>query len=91
MTARNRYSARITQPRSQGASQAILHGTGLTDAQMNAPQVGITTVWYEGSTCNLHTLDLAAEVKAAAEAAKAKIVSGEIEVHDYSTDSSCPY
>ena len=68
MTARNRYSARITQPRSQGASQAILHGTGLTDAQMNAPQVGITTVWYEGSTCNLHTLDLAAEVKAAAEA-----------------------
>lgn len=68
MPVRNPYSARITQPRSQGASQAILHGTGLTDAQMNAPQVGITTVWYEGSTCSLHTLDLAAEVKAAAEA-----------------------
>ncbi|SMD06820.1 nucleoside-binding protein [Fulvimarina manganoxydans] len=31
------------------------------------------------------------EMKAAAEEAKAKIVSGEIEVHDYSTDSSCPY
>ena len=28
----NRYSSRITEPKSQGASQAMLHGTGLTDA-----------------------------------------------------------
>ena len=27
---------------------------------------------------------------AAAEAAKAKIISGEIKVHDYSTDGACP-
>jgi basic membrane protein A and related proteins len=30
------------------------------------------------------------EMQAAAEEAKAKIISGEIEVHDYSTDGSCP-
>ncbi len=30
------------------------------------------------------------EMKAAVEAAKAKIISGEIKVHDYTTDSTCP-
>jgi len=30
------------------------------------------------------------EMKAAVEEAKAKIISGEIEVHDYTTDDSCP-
>jgi basic membrane protein A and related proteins len=30
------------------------------------------------------------EMKAAAEDAKAKIISGEIEVHDYTTDGACP-
>ncbi|MFT3974646.1 MAG: BMP family ABC transporter substrate-binding protein [Amaricoccus sp.] len=30
------------------------------------------------------------EMKAAAEAAKAKIISGEIKVHDFSTDGKCP-
>ncbi|HAB11533.1 MAG TPA: dihydroxy-acid dehydratase [Planctomycetaceae bacterium] len=60
----NRYSARITQPRSQGASQAMLYGTGMTEADMNKPQVGIASVWYEGNTCNMHLLELAAAVKA---------------------------
>ena len=31
------------------------------------------------------------EMKAAVEEAKAKIISGEIEVHDYMSDSACPY
>jgi dihydroxy-acid dehydratase len=59
----NRYSARITQPRSQGASQAMLYGTGMTEADMNKPQVGIASVWYEGNTCNMHLLELAESVK----------------------------
>lgn len=58
----NRYSARITQPKSQGASQAMLYGTGLTEADMDKAQVGISSVWYEGNTCNMHLMDLAAEV-----------------------------
>ena len=59
----NRYSSRITQPRSQGASQAMLYGTGMTTADMDKPQIGIASVWYEGNTCNMHLLDLAAKVR----------------------------
>lgn len=59
----NRYSAHITQPKSQGASQAMLHGTGLTQADMGKAQVGISSVWYEGNTCNMHLNDLAARVR----------------------------
>jgi len=59
----NRFSARVTQPKSQGASQAMLYGTGLTDADMDKPQVGISSVWFEGNPCNMHLLDLARHVK----------------------------
>ncbi|HDY83147.1 MAG TPA: dihydroxy-acid dehydratase, partial [Halieaceae bacterium] len=54
----NKYSSRITQPKSQGASQAMLHGTGLTADDMDKAQVGISSVWYEGNTCNMHLNDL---------------------------------
>ena len=59
----NKYSSRITKPKSQGASQAMLYGTGMTDADMNKAQVGISSIWYEGNTCNMHLLDLAEKVK----------------------------
>ncbi len=59
----NKISSRITQPRSQGASQAMLYGTGMTPEDMNKAQVGIASVWYEGNTCNMHLNDLAAKVK----------------------------
>jgi dihydroxy-acid dehydratase len=59
----NRYSSQITQPKSQGASQAMLYATGLTPEDMNRPQVGICSVWYEGNPCNMHLNDLAALVK----------------------------
>ncbi|MDA8139114.1 MAG: dihydroxy-acid dehydratase [Desulfobacteraceae bacterium] len=60
----NPYSSRITAPKSQGASQAMLYAVGLTEADMNKPQVGIASVWYEGNPCNMHLNDLAAQVKA---------------------------
>ena len=59
----NKYSARITQPRSQGASQAMLYATGLREEDMSKPQVGISSVWYEGNPCNMHLLQLAEKVK----------------------------
>ena len=65
----NKYSSRITQPKSQGASQAMLYGTGLTDDDMQKAQVGITAMWYEGNTCNMHLNDLAAKVKEGVQAA----------------------
>src|SRR5262245_53162831 len=63
MPALNQYSSRITQPKSQGASQAMLYGTGLTPEDMNKAQVGIASVWYEGNTCNMHLNGLADQVK----------------------------
>ena len=59
----NKYSSRITQPKSQGASQAMLYGTGMSEADMQKAQVGIASMWYEGNTCNMHLNDLAARVK----------------------------
>jgi len=59
----NKHSSTITQPKSQGAGQAMLYGTGLSKDDMNKAQVGIASVWWEGNTCNMHLNDLAAEVK----------------------------
>ena len=60
----NKYSQRLTQDPSQGASQAMLYGTGLQSTDMGKAQVGIASMWYEGNTCNMHLLDLASQVKA---------------------------
>lgn len=65
----NRYSARVTQPRAQGASQAMLYGAGLSEQDLDKAQVGIASVWWEGNTCNMHLLDLAQKVKEGVEAA----------------------
>jgi len=59
----NKISSRITEPKSQGASQAMLIGTGLTPEDMSKAEVGIASVWWEGNTCNMHLNDLAAKVK----------------------------
>src|SRR3954470_14513685 len=59
----NRYSSRITQPASQGASQAMLIATGLSWEDLNKPQVGIGAVWYDGNPCNMHLADLGTRVK----------------------------
>ena len=70
MTAQlNKYSSRITQPKSQGASQAMLYATGLSDEDMNKAQVGISSVWYEGNSCNMHLMHLAEKVKEGVQAA----------------------
>lgn len=59
----NRYSSRITQPASQGASQAMLLATGLSPEDMSKPQVGIVSMWYDGNPCNMHLAKLGDRVK----------------------------
>ena len=59
----NKYSSKLTQNKSQGASQAMLYATGLKEEDLNKAQVGISSVWYEGNPCNMHLMDLAAECK----------------------------
>lgn len=65
----NKYSSHITQPKSQGASQAMLYATGLQEEDLDKAQVGISSVWYEGNPCNMHLMDLAEEVKKGVEEA----------------------
>jgi len=59
----NKYSRQITEPATQGSSQAMLYATGLSEEDMHKPQIGIASMWFEGNPCNMHLLDLAAEVK----------------------------
>jgi len=58
----NKVSSRITQPRSQGASQAMLYATGLTRKDMDKAQVGIASMWWQGNPCNMHLNDLADQI-----------------------------
>lgn len=59
----NKYSAQLTQKKSQVGSQAMLYGIGLSDDDMKKPQVGIASMGWEGNTCNMHLNDLAKIVK----------------------------
>ncbi|MFT4552212.1 MAG: dihydroxy-acid dehydratase [Chlamydiales bacterium] len=59
----NKYSSTITQRKSQGASQAMLYGTGLSRKDMDKAQVGIASMWYDGNTCNMHLLELASLIR----------------------------
>src|SRR5690606_15502651 len=40
----------------------MLHATGLGPEDLAKPQLGIASMWWEGNPCNMHLLDLAAEV-----------------------------
>ena len=41
----------------------MLLGTGLSRDDLDKPQVGIASCWYEGNPCNMHLDDLAARVR----------------------------
>ncbi len=47
----------------------MLYATGLSDADLEKPQVGISSVWFEGNSCNMHLLNLAEKVKEGVKAA----------------------
>ena len=59
----NKYSQRLTQDPSQPASQAMLYAVGLTDEDMNKPQIGIASTGYDGNPCNMHLNNLGQEIK----------------------------
>lgn len=67
MSILNPYSRRITSGRDRGGARAMLMGAGLSEADLDKPQIGIASVWWEGNPCNMHLLDLAGLVKAGVE------------------------
>ena len=46
----------------------MLIGTGLSREDLTKAQVGISSVWFEGNTCNMHLLELSERVKESVEA-----------------------
>lgn len=61
----NHYSRLVTQPKDQGASQAMLYATpGIdSDADLKRAMVGVASVWYEGNPCNEHLLGMGQRIK----------------------------
>ncbi len=65
----NRYSQHVTQGAERSGSQAMLIATGLTLEDLNKPQVGVASVWYDGNPCNMHLGQLADCVRKSVEQA----------------------
>ena len=59
----NKYSRVLTQDETQPAAQAMLYGIGLTEEDLDKPQIGVCSMGYDGNTCNMHLNDLAKIVK----------------------------
>ncbi|MBY0066569.1 MULTISPECIES: dihydroxy-acid dehydratase [Empedobacter] len=50
----NKHSRTVTQDDTLPASQAMLHGIGLTNEDLKKPLIGIASMGYDGNTCNMH-------------------------------------
>lgn len=59
----NKYSCEVTQGAEKGAAQAMLYAAGLSIEDLNKPQIGISSVWWEGNPCNMHLLEFGKLVK----------------------------
>ncbi len=59
----NRYSKQVTQNPLQSGARAMLHAVGLTEKDLDKPQVGIVSMGWEGNPCNMHLNDLAKSIK----------------------------
>lgn len=45
----NKHSREVTQGADKGGAQSMLHGAGLSIEDLDKAQVGISSVWWEGS------------------------------------------
>ena len=68
----NKYSYVITEPKDQGASQAMLYATGFKKNDFEKPQVGVGSCWWSGNPCNMHLLDFNHRITASVEKAGLK-------------------
>lgn len=59
----NKFSSRLTESQSQVGSKAMLYATGLSEDDMEKPQIGIASTGWDGNPCNMHLNDLAAVAK----------------------------
>ncbi|KAG2153733.1 dihydroxy-acid and 6-phosphogluconate dehydratase [Suillus bovinus] len=55
----NKISCQLTQDK----VSTTLYAVGMTEEDMDKPQIGISPIWWEGNPCNSHLLDLSKKVK----------------------------
>jgi len=48
----NKFSRVITQSTENGSAQAMLYALGFNKKDLDKPQVGICSMWYDGNPCN---------------------------------------
>ena len=58
-----KHSWRVTLDETQPAAQAMLYAIGLTEEDMQKPQIGIGSTGYEGNPCNMHLNGLSQQVR----------------------------
>ncbi|KAK0385945.1 hypothetical protein NLU13_7120 [Sarocladium strictum] len=65
----NRWSTVVTRGHDFPGAQAMLYAAGVPnkEAMKNAPQVGISSVWWEGNPCNTHLLEFGNIIKKSVE------------------------
>ena len=56
-------SAALTDGASRAPARAMLRASGLTDADLERPLIGVANTWIEIGPCNYHLRELAADVK----------------------------
>lgn len=44
----NKHSKLFTHNAENGGAKAMLYATGMTDEDMTKPQIGISSIWFEG-------------------------------------------
>jgi len=59
----NKYSKILTQDETQPAAKAMLYAVGLSDQDMQKPQIGIASTGFDGNPCNMHLNHIAADIK----------------------------
>jgi len=52
----NKFSREVTQSAERGGAQAMLHGAGLSIADLDKPQIGISSVWWEGESLRSNSM-----------------------------------
>ncbi|KAL8284107.1 hypothetical protein RQP46_004856 [Phenoliferia psychrophenolica] len=59
----NKFSAAFTESETNGGAKAMLYATGLADEEMSWPQIGISSIAWDGNPCNQHLGTLAQKIK----------------------------
>ena len=59
----NRISKELTSKNNNGVARAMLYATGMNKEQLDYPQIGIGSMWFDSNPCNCHLDELSNYIK----------------------------